>query len=58
MRVRPSRKKFYLFLCVMIIIVIAALVLPGLALRLQDAGRMDRVVTVSGEIYRGDGTGD
>ncbi len=54
MRVKPSRTKFYVFLCVMIIIVIAALVLPGLALRLQDSRRMDRVVTVSGEVYRGE----
>ncbi|MCR5538543.1 MAG: hypothetical protein K6F13_04655 [Lachnospiraceae bacterium] len=49
MRVKPTRTKFYILLCVMIIIVIAALVLPGLGLRLSDSRRMDRVVTVSGE---------
>ena len=49
MRVRPQRGKFYIFLCLMIIIVIAALALPGLGLRLSDAQRMDRVVTVSAE---------
>ncbi|MBQ1331294.1 MAG: hypothetical protein IJU67_04730 [Lachnospiraceae bacterium] len=47
MRVKPTRTKFYIFLCVMIVIVIAALVLPGLGLRLEDSRRMDRVVTVS-----------